>query len=115
MQHKAPPTSTRYLMSPIDTYLKTLKCILVGADSKSYCLIFYHPQSKQLFLAENGFCIDSTLYSGEQFQETYDNTFMFNTKSTSNSIHCPHSYGLSNTIYYIINKILKKETFSTNL
>ena len=78
-------------------------------DSKSDGLIFYYPSTKQLFSADDGFRIDSTLPSKSQFWETYHGTFIFNTKETSDLFYCPYSYKLSNTIYYNINKNWKQE------
>ena len=78
----------------------SLKCILVGADPLSDGFLFYHPKSKQLFSADDGFRLDPTLPSGPHFNETYDGSFIFNTKCSIPSLHQPHSFKLSNTIYY---------------
>ena len=82
--------------------INSLKCILVGADAQSDGLLFYHPQSKQLFSADDGCRLDSTLPAGPHFNKTFDRSFQFDTKGTEESLHCPHSFELSSTIYYNI-------------
>lgn len=79
---------------------KSLKCILVGSDNKSNGLQFYHPESKQLITANNGFRIDSFLPSGPQFKENFDGSFIFNTKSGQDNIHRPMTHEDKDKVYF---------------
>ena len=82
---------------------QTLKCILVGADSKSDGLLFYHPYSKQVFTADDGYPLDTSLPTGLHFNLTYGSDFTFNIKGTHGLLHPPHLFELSCPVYYHLN------------
>ena len=80
---------------------RSLKCIIVGSDSKSNGFLFYHPPSKQLFLGNNGHRLDTFLPSGPQFAETkFDGTFTFNTRGAMDTIHRPMAHEDGKTVFF---------------
>ncbi len=66
---------------------KTLKCIVVGKCNKPDGLLFYHPPSKQLITAANGYCFNMTHPSGPDF-----NSFTFHTKGSLDFVHRPPTH-----------------------
>ena len=93
---------------------QSLKCIVVGKCNKSDSVLFYHPPSKQLLSSANGYKYDTFSPAGPQFNEEYDNRFIFNTRSSIETIHTPPSHE-EGEIRYINNgegKIMKVRVLS---
>ena len=78
---------------------KTLKCIVVGKCDKSDGLLFYHPPSKQMITAANGYRFDTTHPSGPDFKLPYDQTFTFHTKGSLDYIHRPPTHEENDIVY----------------
>ena len=103
-----PMFSVAYVKQPRETggshkqkiRTKSLKCIVVGSDTKTNGLQFYHPNSKQLISANNGFRLDSFLPSGPQFQQQFDGAFIFNTRSGQDNIHRPLAHEDNDKIFF---------------
>ena len=79
---------------------KALKTILVGQCPNSDSQLFYHPPTKQLLSCADQYRIDTSSPSGPQFAESYDNSFVFNTKSSLERIHEPLTHETNATKYY---------------
>ena len=79
---------------------RSLKCIIVGSDTKSNGYLFYHPPSKQLLSGNNGHRLDTFMPSGPQFQETFDGNFTFNTRGSMDAIHRPLAHDEGKTVYF---------------
>ncbi len=80
---------------------RSLKCIIVGSDTKSNGFLFYHPPSKQLFSGNNGHRLDTFLPAGPQFHEKFDGNFIFNTRASMDNIHRPMTHEDGKTVYYL--------------
>ena len=78
---------------------QSIKCIVVGRDTKSDALMFYHPLSKQVITCQDGYRLDTFGPSGPQFAETFDGNFTFNNKGSMERIHRPASFEIDNTVY----------------
>ena len=78
---------------------KTLKCIVVGKCDQSDGLLFYHPPSKQIITAANGYRFDTTHPSGPDFQLEYDNSFTFHTKGSLEFIHRPPTHEENDIVF----------------
>ena len=79
---------------------RSLKCIIVGSDTKSNGYLFYHPPSKQLLSGNNGHRLDTFMPSGPQFSETFDGNFIFNTRGWMDAIHRPLAHDEGKTVWF---------------
>ena len=79
---------------------RSLKCILVGSDSKSNGYLFYHPPSKQLLSGNNGHRLDTFLPAGPQFDQAFDGNFIFNTRGEMDAIHRPLTHDDGKQVFY---------------
>ena len=79
---------------------KSLKTILVGQCPNSDSQLFYHPPTKQLLSCADQYRLDTSSPSGPQFAEAFDNTFVFNTKSSLEKIHEPLTHETNATKFY---------------
>ncbi len=73
--------------------------VLVGKCDKSDGLLFYHPPSKQLITAANGYRFDTTHPSGPDFKLQYDNSFTFHTKGSLDFIHRPPTHEENDIVF----------------
>ena len=78
---------------------QTLKVITIGTCPKSDSLLFYHPPSKQIFSAADGYKFDYYYPSGPQFNLKFDGAFIFNNQSTINNIHHTPTHELNKAVY----------------
>eukprot|EP00957_Ditylum_brightwellii_P064430 4890026-Ditylum_brightwellii.AAC.1 len=72
---------------------QSLKCIVTGKDTKSTCLQFYHPPSKQ-FLSNTVNKLDPTLAAGSVFNLLYDGEIFFNQYNNTTDEHQPPGYDI---------------------
>ena len=79
---------------------RSLKCIIVGTDTKSNGYLFYHPPSKQLLSGNNGHRLDTFMPAGPQFQQTFDGNFIFNTRGAMDMIHRPLAHEEGKTVFF---------------
>ena len=79
---------------------RSLKCIIVGSDTKSNGYQFYHPPSKQLLSGNNGHRLDTFMPSGPQFQQVFDGNFIFNTRGAMDTIHRPLAHDEGNMVFF---------------
>ena len=62
---------------------QTIKTICVGTCPDSDGLLFYHPKTKRVITAADGYKFDVRLPSGPQFNEKFDGDFYINQCSKS--------------------------------
>ena len=79
---------------------QSLKCIVVGTDSMSDGLLFYHPPSKKTLTCADGYKFDSFSPAGPQFEERFDGGFVFSSLQSQSAIHRPPSHEEGATAYF---------------
>ena len=88
---------------------QTIKTICVGSCPDSDGLLFYHPKTKRVITAADGYKFDTRLASGPQFNEKFDGDIDI-TKCSDQPAHQPPEHEENATCYVLKGDKYKKAT-----